>query len=93
MSEIHCNDVWLESANENFEQAMLEGNLDFAQAVVDDCRDAGFKDQAALMGAQLERQKKASRGIDISGIDEVVAFMGKVNEAVYGVNPFKHHEA
>lgn len=39
-------DTWLEAAQENFEQAITEDNLDLAEAVLQDMRDRGYGAQA-----------------------------------------------
>lgn len=48
------NDTWIESAFENFEQAIADGDFNFARAVVQDVRDSGFRESAARMELLLK---------------------------------------
>ena len=36
------NDVWVEAAQETFEEALANGNYALAMGVIEDCRDNGF---------------------------------------------------
>lgn len=52
MSDIH-SERWLESAHENFEQALQEGDVGQAKAIIADTLDAGFGSFARTMNRQL----------------------------------------
>ncbi len=52
MSNIQ-NEAWVESAHENFQDAVSEGNLLLAKAIIEDVIDAGFKDEAQKMNETL----------------------------------------
>lgn len=47
------NSEWLESARENFEQALSDTNMMLAQSIINDTRDEGFRTEANHMEAQL----------------------------------------
>jgi len=42
----NSNNVWIEAAIENFEEAFAEKNLQMMQDIISDMRDAGFKNTA-----------------------------------------------
>jgi hypothetical protein len=52
MSE-NSRQEWLESAWQNFEQALEKGNIAFAKAVIADTQEEGFFDAARSMNARL----------------------------------------
>lgn len=49
------NEVWLASALENFEQAVLEDNLHLALSIIHDVRHFGFGHQAEIMENEINR--------------------------------------
>ena len=54
------NDLWLEEAQENFEEAVTEGNWELALAIVQDVRSVGFGPQADVLAKELvEKQNEA----------------------------------
>lgn len=52
MSNIQ-NTKWIESARENFDQALSEGNLELANDIMCDTGDAGFETYALFMHQEL----------------------------------------
>jgi len=47
------NSRWLESAYENFSQALASGDLELARDIIGDTRDAGFTLEAKSMEREL----------------------------------------
>ena len=47
------NDEWLEAAQQNFEEAVTEGNWNLALSIIEDVRSEGFKDQAIVLAREL----------------------------------------
>jgi hypothetical protein len=48
------NELWLEAANNNFEQAVEEDNTQLVEAIIKDVADAGFRDAAQTMQYELK---------------------------------------
>lgn len=49
------NTLWIESAYENFGQALLEGDIHLAKDIIADTFDAGFAIEARAMANELRR--------------------------------------
>lgn len=47
------NDQWLEAAQENFQEALVNGNTDTAKAIIEDTHEAGFEEAAKTMRWKL----------------------------------------
>lgn len=47
------NTAWIESAHENFEEALTRGDIALAKAIIADVIDAGFTDIARSMNLEL----------------------------------------
>ena len=43
------NETWLENALDNFKEAVAQGNLSQARAVIADVRDNGFESEANIL--------------------------------------------
>lgn len=47
------NTVWLESAKENFDQALAEGNYALCKDIIADIQEAGFLEQGRELNEDL----------------------------------------
>lgn len=61
MSNIQ-NEGWLESANDNFEEALEQGDWTLCESIIADVRDEGFKKESLIM----QKKYSFSRFDDIS---------------------------
>ncbi len=54
VDEDRGNAVWLEDANNNFQQALAEENWPLAQDIIKDVKDAPFLKESQIMAIELE---------------------------------------
>lgn len=47
------NTIWLNSAKENFDQALIENNWHFCESIIGDMKDAGFPLEAEELQVRL----------------------------------------
>jgi len=50
---LHQNTEWLEAAKENFETALANKEYSLAKDIVEDIKDAGFKEEAKTLKKEL----------------------------------------
>jgi len=48
------NDEWAETAYDNFQQAVDDGNLSLANDIIEDVKDSGFSDLARRMKQEIK---------------------------------------
>lgn len=65
------NDVWLEAAKDNFDEAVAQGNHSQARAVIADVRENGFEAAAVNLEKELKTIEEDEKLEDIKS-DEVV---------------------
>jgi len=72
-----ANEVWLESAYENFGEAIAQKNWEVAKSVVADTADKGFTSESVAMNKELrEEMDKEPRAVH----GYVLGFLKKKNE-------------
>lgn len=69
------NELWIESAVENFDTALSQGDYKMAEAIIADAREKGFEIDAEVMENDLKKSKDSQNPDILSNV--ILSFLKK----------------